>query len=67
MDADYLRDLADLVLRLLHVVAGIAWIGASFYFIKLDLKLEPPQSRADADEAEIARAHRIQAARFATT
>jgi len=50
MDADYLRDLADLVLRLLHVVAGIAWIGASFYFIKLDLKLEPPQRRADADE-----------------
>ena len=49
MDADYLRDLADLVLRLLHVVAGIAWIGASFYFIKLDLKLEPPQRRADAD------------------
>ena len=39
MDADYLRDLADLVLRLLHVVAGIAWIGASFYFIRLDLGL----------------------------
>ena len=33
MDADYLRDLADLCLRMLHVVAGIAWIGASFYFI----------------------------------
>lgn len=43
MDADYLRDLADLVLRLLHVVAGIAWIGASFYFIRLDLGLRPPQ------------------------
>ena len=50
MDADYLKDLADLVLRLLHVVAGIAWIGASFYFIKLDLKLEAPRRRADADE-----------------
>ena len=34
VDADYLRDLADLVLRMLHVVAGIAWIGASFYFIR---------------------------------
>ena len=43
MDADYLRELADLVLRLLHVVAGIAWIGASFYFIRLDLGLAPPQ------------------------
>ncbi|HUQ24006.1 MAG TPA: urate hydroxylase PuuD [Gaiellaceae bacterium] len=43
MDADYLRDLADLVLRLLHVVAGIAWIGASFYFIRLDLGLASPR------------------------
>ena len=43
MDADYLRDLADLVLRMLHVVAGIAWIGASFYFIRLDLGLTPPK------------------------
>jgi len=43
VDADYLRDLADLVLRMLHVVAGIAWIGASFYFIRLDLGLKPPK------------------------
>jgi uncharacterized membrane protein len=42
VDADYLRDLADLAFRLLHVVAGIAWIGASFYFIRLDLGLAPP-------------------------
>jgi uncharacterized membrane protein len=42
LDADYVKDLADLVLRLLHVVAGIAWIGASFYFIRLDLGLAPP-------------------------
>ena len=43
VDSDYLRDLADLVLRMLHVVAGIAWIGASFYFIRLDLGLAPPK------------------------
>jgi len=49
VDADYLRDLADLVLRLLHVVAGIAWIGASFYFIRLDLGLRPPEDGADAE------------------
>ena len=30
-------------LRLLHVIAGIAWIGASFYFIRLDLGLAPPK------------------------
>jgi uncharacterized membrane protein len=49
VDADYLRDLADLVLRLLHVVAGIAWIGASFYFIRLDLGLRPPEDPTDAE------------------
>ena len=49
MDTDYLKDLADLVLRLLHVVAGIAWIGASFYFIRLDLGLRPPEDAADAE------------------
>jgi uncharacterized membrane protein len=49
MDAEYLRDLADLVLRFLHVVAGIAWIGASFYFIRLDLGLAAPRDAADAE------------------
>ena len=47
MDADYLKDVADLVLRFLPVVAGIAWIGASFYFIRLDLGLRPPEDEAD--------------------
>ncbi len=50
LDADYLRELGDLVLRFLHVVAGIAWIGASFYFIRLDLGLAPPSERSDIDE-----------------
>jgi uncharacterized membrane protein len=31
-----------LLLRWLHVIAGIAWIGSSFYFIWLDHSLEPP-------------------------
>jgi uncharacterized membrane protein len=30
----------SLVIRWLHVVAGIAWIGSSFYFIHLDLSLK---------------------------
>jgi len=29
------------ILRWLHVIAGIAWIGSSFYFIHLDLNLKP--------------------------
>ena len=29
---------------MLHVTAGIAWIGASFYFVRLDLALRPPKS-----------------------
>ena len=31
----------SLILRWLHVVSGIAWIGSSFYFIALDLSLKP--------------------------
>jgi uncharacterized membrane protein len=49
VDADYLREVADLVLRLLHVVAGIAWIGASFYFIRLDLGLRAREDPADTE------------------
>ncbi len=45
----YLRDVLDVLLRMLHVTAGIAWIGASFYFVRLDLALRPPKSVRDAD------------------
>ena len=34
-----LVDWAGAALRWLHVIAGIAWIGSSFYFIHLDLSL----------------------------
>ena len=36
-----LTDWAGMIIRWLHVVAGIAWIGSSFYFIHLDLSLKP--------------------------
>jgi uncharacterized membrane protein len=49
----YLRDVLDVVLRMLHVTAGIAWIGASFYFVRLDLSLRPPKNE-DAAEAGVA-------------
>jgi len=38
----YLLDCANLLLRWLHVVAAIAWIGSSFYFVFLDSSLTPP-------------------------
>jgi uncharacterized membrane protein len=37
----YLADWLSLLLRWLHLVAGIAWIGASFYFVWLDNHLRP--------------------------
>lgn len=43
MDA-YLLELGNLLLRWLHVVAAIAWIGESIYFVMLDNSLRPPQS-----------------------
>jgi uncharacterized membrane protein len=44
----YLRDVLDACLRMLHVIAGIAWIGASFYFVRLDIALRPPKDPDDA-------------------
>jgi uncharacterized membrane protein len=41
MDA-HLVDFLSLLLRWLHIIAGIAWIGSSFYFIWLDNTLDPP-------------------------
>jgi uncharacterized membrane protein len=35
-----LTEWSSLILRWLHVVAGIGWIGSSFYFIHLDLSLK---------------------------
>jgi len=36
---DYLWMWSELIVRWVHVIAGIAWIGSSFYFIALDLSL----------------------------
>jgi uncharacterized membrane protein len=42
----YLRDVLDVVLRLVHVISAIAWIGASLYFVRLDLSLQAPSAYA---------------------
>ena len=44
----YLLDFLGLLVRWLHVIAGIAWIGSSFYFIWLDNTIEPPPEGSDA-------------------
>jgi uncharacterized membrane protein len=43
----YLRDWLDLLLRWLHVIAAIGWIGSSFYFVLLDQSLRRPRDIAD--------------------
>jgi uncharacterized membrane protein len=48
----YWRDWLDLLLRWLHVIAAIAWIGTSFYFVLLDQSLRRPKKRED-DEAGV--------------
>ena len=39
----YLLDWANLLLRWVHVITAIAWIGSSFYFVFLDSSLTPPE------------------------
>ncbi len=40
----YITEWLNLILRFAHVITGIAWIGASFYFVWLDNHLEKPPS-----------------------
>jgi uncharacterized membrane protein len=44
----YLLDWANLLVRWLHLITGVAWIGASFYFVMLDNSLSRP-ARAEDD------------------
>ena len=46
----YATDWLNLLTRWLHVIAGIVWIGSSFYFIALDNHLRPPKDSRDAEE-----------------
>jgi uncharacterized membrane protein len=44
----YIYEWINLFFRWFHVIAGVAWIGASFYFVWLDNSLEnPPQWKKD--------------------
>ena len=45
----YAGEWLQLLIRWVHLITGIAWIGASFYFVFLDNSLLPPKKKADAD------------------
>lgn len=47
----------NLSLRWLHVVAGVAWIGASFYFVWLDNNLRAPDPPKDGVKGELWAVH----------
>ncbi len=42
----YILDFVNFMLRWLHVIAAIAWIGESIYFVMLDNSLRPPQDES---------------------
>lgn len=42
----YLLEFGNLLLRWLHVVAAVAWIGESIYFVMLDNSLKPTRDAA---------------------
>ncbi|MDX6435435.1 MAG: hypothetical protein QOK34_269 [Gaiellaceae bacterium] len=46
----YTTDWLNLLARWLHVIAGIVWIGSSFYFIALDNHLRPPADSREVDD-----------------
>ena len=44
----YLIEWLELIFRWLHLLVGVAWIGASLHYVKVDRSLEP-----DTRDAEI--------------
>jgi uncharacterized membrane protein len=56
----YLLDWANLLLRWVHVITAIAWVGSSFYFVFLDSSLTPPvddKLRAEGATGELWAVH----------
>lgn len=53
----YLLEWLNLLIRWLHLITGIAWIGSSFYFVWLDNHLLPPMSKNPAIKGEVWSVH----------
>jgi uncharacterized membrane protein len=52
-----LTEWLSLIFRWLHVVAAVAWIGSSFYFIHLDLSLKPGRDLPDGVKGDAWQVH----------
>jgi uncharacterized membrane protein len=50
----YAADWLNLLVRWLHLIVGIAWIGASFYFVWLDNTIRPPAPGSELAEKGVA-------------
>lgn len=46
----YVLDWLNLLVRWLHFITGIAWIGSSLYFIWLDNHMQAPRDNADREK-----------------
>lgn len=46
----YFFDVLNFLVRSLHIITGIAWIGASFYFVMLDNSLRAPKKSTDTEK-----------------
>jgi uncharacterized membrane protein len=55
--SSFALEAAALLLRWLHLVAVIAWIGESFYFVMLDRALKPPANPAPGVAGELWSVH----------
>ena len=51
---NYGAEWLNLLVRWLHLITGIAWIGASFYFVWLDNSIRPPKPGSDLEKAGVA-------------
>ena len=52
--APYVLEWLNLLVRWLHIITGIAWIGASFYFVWLDNTIKPPAAGSDLERKGVA-------------
>jgi uncharacterized membrane protein len=48
--APYGLEWLNLLVRWLHIITGIAWIGASFYFVWLDNTIRPPAPGSELEK-----------------
>lgn len=53
----HLQEWLNVLLRWVHLIAGISWIGSSFYFMWLDASLTPPHPSRTGVEGELWMVH----------